>query len=171
MDFESSTLKIYSMENTKNPYETKPVFENDRLTDLVLHKDEVPDIRNGEIVNEPDDVEEKAIPVGEHRGKERSGNDCWFPIHFIFDNQAYTADVKKRKADVEEYHVYDVTPSIAHLPEPFIIAEHISRAKFDFPTNETYYPFALGTSIVKAITNGNSADMNNDINGDLSSLH
>ena len=154
------------MENSKYPVEANPVFENDRLTDLVLQKDDVPDIRNGEIVNEPEDVEEKAIPR-----KDDNGKDCWFPIHFTFDNQIYMADVKKRKADVEEYHVHDVTPSIAHLPEPFIIAEHISKVKFDFPTNETYYPFALGTAIVKAITNGNSTSMNNDINGDLSSLH
>jgi hypothetical protein len=154
------------MENSKYPVETKPVFENDRLADFVLHKDDVPDIRDGEIVNEPEDVEEKAIPR-----KDDNGKDCWFPIHFTFDNQIYMADVKKRKADVEEYHVYDVTPSISHLPEPFIIAEHISKVKFDFPTNETYYPLALGTAIVKAITNGNSPNMNSDINGDLSALH
>jgi hypothetical protein len=156
------------MENSKYPVEARSVFANDPLTDLVLHKDDVPDTRNSEIVNEPEDVEENSVPAS---GKEDSGKDCWFPIHFIFDNQVYTADVKKRKADVEEYHVYDVTPSIAHLPEPFIIAEHISRVKFDFPTNETYYPLALGTAIVKAITNGNSASVNNDINGDLLALH
>ena len=129
-------------------------FENDRLTELVLHKEDTPVIQNGEIINEPEDVEEKAIeaiPVND--GSNRS---CWFPIHFNFDGKDYTADVKKAETLLAEYHVSAVHPAIAHLPDPFIVAEHFSKEKFDFPVNETYYPAAFGLAVLKAITHNYS---------------
>jgi hypothetical protein len=48
------------MTNTDNFPREEPDFTNDQLTDVVLHKDDEPVVRNGEIINEPEDVEEKA---------------------------------------------------------------------------------------------------------------
>ena len=124
-------------------------FENDRLTDIVLHKDDTPVIQNGEIINEPEDVEEKAIPVEENNPM---SNICWFPIHFTYEGKEYTADVQKAETTHAEYHVSAVTPDVDHLPDPFVVAEHFSKEKFDFPVNETYYPAAFGLAVLKAIT-------------------
>jgi len=126
-------------------------FENDRLTDMVLHKDDTPVIKNGEIINEPEDVEEKAIP-GDQQPVDAAGKDCWFPIHFTYEGRDYTADVQKAETMNAEYHVSAVTPVIEHLPEPFVVAEHFSKEKFDFPVNETYYPAAFGLAVLRAIT-------------------
>jgi hypothetical protein len=79
---------------------------------------------------------------------------CWFPIHFAYNGIDHTADVQKRMHRCEEYHVSGVTPAIDHLPQPFIVAEHFSNEKYDFPVNEDYYPLAFGDAVVAAIREG-----------------
>src|SRR5882757_3306881 len=98
-------------------------FENDRLTDIVLHKDDTPVIQNGEVINEPEDVEERAIPGEEVPVSGGDNKACRFPIHFIYEGKNYTADVQKAETTHAEYHVTAVTPGIDHLPDPFIVAE------------------------------------------------
>jgi hypothetical protein len=146
------------MTNTNNLPREEPDFTNDQLTEMVLHKDDEPVIQNGEIINEPDDVEEKAVT--EDTGifsQDGDSSACWFPVHFSYNGVDYTADVKKEKAPVaEEYHVSGITPAIDHLPDPFIVAEHFSTKKYDFPVNETYYPLAFGDTVVMAIRDGNN---------------
>jgi len=133
----------------KNNESEQTDFQNDPVTDWVLHNSDQPVVKEGEIINEPDDVEEKAI-----------SSDCWFPIHFHFNGIDHTADVLKKETTVTEYHVTAVLPVIDHLPDPFIVASTLSKQAFDFPVNETYYPHALGSIIVEAIGNGcNRADI------------
>lgn len=133
--------------------ETAFTFTNDQLTDLILHKEDTPVIQNGEIINEPEDVQESAVET------EVDENEChFFPIHFNFGGIDYTADVQKAKNLFEEYHITGVQPAIDHLPEPYIIARHFADEKFDFPVNETYYPQLLGYAVIKAIHDGSSED-------------
>lgn len=119
-------------------------FPNDSLTDWVLHKEDQPVIRNGEIINEPEDVAEKSL----------GDKDCWFPIHFNYSGIDHTADVLKREGEITEYHVTAVLPVIDHLPDPYIVASTFSKDAFDFPVNETFYPRELGLIIKQAIGNG-----------------
>ena len=149
------------MTNTYNFPREEPDFTNDQLTDVVLHKDDEPVIQNGEIINEPDDVEEKAVSVEDADVFPLDGDSsaCWFPIHFSYNGIDHTADVQKKKTQfAEEYHVSGVTPTIDHLPDPFIIAEHFSDEKFDFPVNEEYYPLVFGDTVVSAIKDGSKKD-------------
>jgi hypothetical protein len=132
----------------------QPDFANDQFTDLLLHKEDEPVVKNDEITNKPDDVEEKVLDNEQLPFNGQDKKNCWFPIHFTYEGKDYTADVEKTQPPLEEYHVTAVMPAIDHLPEPYIIAVHFSKEKFDFPVNETYYPLALGTVIVKAITEG-----------------
>lgn len=145
------------MTNTNNFPREEPDFTNDQLTDIMLHKDDEPVIQNGEVINEPEDVEEKAAVADDADVFPLNGDSssCWFPIHFSYNGVDYTADVQKKKAELgDEYHVSGVTPAIDHLPEPFIIAEHFSSEKYDFPVNEEYYPLPLGDALVAAIQDG-----------------
>ena len=108
-----------------NHQPSKTEFTNDQLTDLVLHKDDEPIIPND--------------------------GACWFPIHFSYEGIDYTADVLRTQTPLAEYHVSGVTPAMEYLPDPFVIAEHFSKEKFDFPVNETYYPLAFGNTLLRAI--------------------
>lgn len=114
--------------------EREEPFSNDRLTDAVLHQEH--DAAAGE------EKTQDNVPPGA----------CSFPIHFGFRGVDYTADVQKHGEALAEYHVTGVHPSIDHLPDPYIVAEHISKEKYDFPVNEDYYPESLGAIIVSAIT-------------------
>lgn len=127
-------------------------FGNERLTDMVLHRDDEPVIENGEIINEPEDVEENTIPGEQMLTRGGENNPCLFPIHFEYEGENYTADVYKAETLHAEYYVSAVTPVVDHLPEPFVVAEHFSKEKFDFPVNETYYPSSFGLAVLKAIT-------------------
>jgi hypothetical protein len=151
------------MTNTDNFPREEPDFTNDQLTDVVLHKDDEPVIRNGEIINEPEDVEEKAAIAEDTDVFPLNGDNssCWFPIHFLYEGINHTADVQKKDAPVaREYHVSGVMPAIDHLPQPFIVAEHFSNEKYDFPVNEEYYPLGLGDMIVAAIREGTNQKRN-----------
>lgn len=153
------------MINTNNFPREEPDFTNDRLTDMVLHKDDETVIQNGEIINEPEDVEEKALVADDAEIFPLNGDSssCWFPIHFSYNGVDHTADVQRKKAELaDEYHVSGVTPAIDHLPVPFIIAEHFSNEKIDFPVNEDYYPLALGDALVAAIQEGSNQMENKD---------
>jgi hypothetical protein len=153
------------MINTDNIPREEPDFTNDQLTDMVLHKDDEPVVRNGEIINEPEDVEEQAVVADDADVFPLDGDSssCWFPIHFSYNGVDHTADVQKKKAPLaEEYHVSDVTPAIDHLPEPFIVAEHFSNGKYDFPVNEDYYPLVFGDKVVAAIQQGNNQTKNEE---------
>ncbi len=96
-------------------------------------------------VNFPGDEIKTAAPGNEP---------CLFPIHFSYEDKNYFADVQKKKSDLTEYHVTSVSPAIAHLPDPFIIAIHFSKVKFDFPVNETYYPLNFGLTLLRSIRDG-----------------
>ncbi len=109
-----------------NNHPPKNELTNDPLTDLFLHKDDETII--------PDD------------------GACWFPIHFSYQGIDYTADVLRTQTPLAEYHVTGVTPVMEYLPDPFVIAEHFSKEKFDFPVNETYYPLAFGNTVIRAIS-------------------
>jgi CRISPR/Cas system-associated exonuclease Cas4 (RecB family) len=134
------------MTNTNRPPEQDPEFTNDKLTDLVLHKDDEPIVENGEIINEPEDVEEQSADAAK--------KPCWFPIHFSYKDIHYTADVEKRLTPFAEYRVTAINPSISHLPDPYVVAEHFTKEKFDYPVNEEFYPHELGEIIIKAIGEG-----------------
>lgn len=149
------------MTNTHNSPREETDFVNDQFTDIVLHKDDEPVVQNGEIINEPDDVEERSVAVQDAamfpQKNSDSSSSCWFPIHFTYKGVDHTADVQRVKAPLsEEYHVSGIIPSIDHLPDPFIVAEHFSKEKFDFPVNEEYYPVAFGDRIVSAIRDGSN---------------
>jgi hypothetical protein len=96
------------MTNTFNLPREEPDFTNDQLTDVVLHKDDEPVVRDGEIINEPEDVEEKALVADDAEVFPLNGNSsaCWFPIHFAYNGIDHTADVQRKKTPVgEEYHI------------------------------------------------------------------
>jgi hypothetical protein len=83
--------------------------------------------------------------------KEKTAS-SWFPIHFVYLGKDYTADVQKVESVLAEYHISGITPAIDHIPDPFVIAEHFSKEKFDFPVNEMYYPASFGHNVLKAIS-------------------
>ncbi len=74
-----------------------------------------------------------------------------FSIRFAFHNTIYHAQVFKKETTVMEYHVSNVQPLLAYLPDPFIVASNLRRDLFDFPVNEEYYPIGFGKSVVAAI--------------------
>jgi hypothetical protein len=74
-----------------------------------------------------------------------------FSIRFAFNNLIYHAQVLQKEITVMEYHVSNVKPEVAFLPDPFIVASNLRRDLFDFPVNETHYPIGFGKSIVAAI--------------------
>ena len=125
----------------------EPEFTNDKVADMVLHKDDEP-VLNDEAGAEAEN------PVQEWTGEGVNKGDCWFPIHFSYAGKNYTADVQKKPGVSAEYHVTAITPSIDQLPDPYVIAEHFTKEKYDFPVNETYYPFAFGETVLMAIEEG-----------------
>jgi hypothetical protein len=74
-----------------------------------------------------------------------------FSIRFVFNGIIYHAQVLQKETTVMEYHVREVRPLLAYLPDPFIVASNLRRDLFDFPVNETYYPVSFGKAIVAAI--------------------
>jgi hypothetical protein len=74
-----------------------------------------------------------------------------FSIRFAFNSVIYHAQVLPKETTVMEYHVSNVKPEVAYLPNPFIVASNLRRDLFDFPVNETHYPIGFGKSIVAAI--------------------
>ena len=74
-----------------------------------------------------------------------------FPIRFVYNGLAYTAEVYQKETTVMEYHVVGVQPAIDYLPDPFVVASNLRRDLFDFPVNETFYPASLGKIMVGAI--------------------
>lgn len=134
------------MTYTQHPGD-EPDFPHDKVADVVLHKDDDPEVPAPAAENEP---------VEEWTGDGVNDGNCWFPIHFSHAGVNYTADVQTRIGDVKEYHVSGVTPAIDYLPDPYVIAEHISREKYDYPVNEAYYPEVLGQAMVRAIEDGSN---------------
>lgn len=145
------------MPQLHHPGGDEPDFANDPLADMVLHKDDehlAP--LSGEAEHLPD-----GQPVEEWTGDGVNNGDCWFPIHFSYQDTNYTADVQQKTGMVKEYHVSGVSPAIDHLPDPYVVAEHISRTKYDFPVNESWYPIELGNTIVLAIEDGSNQRLRN----------
>ncbi|MES2328846.1 MAG: hypothetical protein V4539_04535 [Bacteroidota bacterium] len=145
------------MTNIYQPAREETGFTNDQLTEMVLHKDDEPIIQNGEIIDEPDDVDDNAIVAADADVFPLAGDSstCWFPIHFSYNGTDHTGDVQRIQTQLaEEFHVSSVIPAIDHLPEPFIVAELFSGEKVDYPVNESYYPTELGNTIRKAIRQG-----------------
>jgi hypothetical protein len=140
----------------------EPAFTNDKVADLILHKDDEPVLQN--------DAPEEKQAIEEWTGDGVNDGKCWFPIHFSYEGRNYTADVQKITGETAEYMVSGVTPSVDHLPDPYVIAEHISKEKYDFPVNETYYPLAFGNTVLKAIEDGGNLNGNTD-DADQTDLH
>lgn len=132
--------------NTNQPGGNEPEFPNDKITDVILHKDDEPTYG--------DDKDGSEKPVEEWTGDGVNDGNCWFPIHFDYEGKHYTADVQQKQNIYKEYHVSGVTPVIDHLPIPFVIAEHFTKEKYDYPVNEEYYPVSLGEALLKAIEEG-----------------
>jgi hypothetical protein len=135
------------MTQTNHPGNDEPAFSNDKITDMVIHKDD--DL----LFDEPGGTVEKP-DMEEWTGDGVNRGNCWFPIHFVYNGENHTADVQKKLGTVAEYHVSGVDPSIDHLPDPYVVAEHFTKEKYDFPVNETYYPLEFGNTIVQAIEEG-----------------
>lgn len=128
----------------------EPDFTKDTFEDMVLHKDDEPVVRDE--ANEPGPDAFK--PMEEWTGHGVNDGNCWFPVHFNYGGQHYTADVQKKMTPFAEYNVSGITPAVDHLPDPFVVAQHFKDAKYDFPVNEDYYPESFGATIVKAIEEG-----------------
>lgn len=141
------------MTQIQHPGGTEPAFSNDPVADMVLHKDDDA-LLYGEAPGKETDVLPPNLPTEEWTGDGVNNGDCWFPIHFTYAGTNYTADVQQRTGVTKEFHVYGMTPAIDHLPEPYVVAEHISKEKYDFPINETHYPMAFGRAVVAAIEEG-----------------
>lgn len=147
------------MTYTNQPGDKDPAFSNDKLTDLVIHKDD--DALYSEEEKESGEGEK---PVEEWTGDGVNDGNCWIPIHFTYNGKDYTADVQHKLNIYKEYHVSGITPAVDRLPDPFVIAEHFTREKFDFPVNEEYYPKAFGDAVLKAIEDGANLEGNESEN-------
>lgn len=136
----------------------EPAFTNDQVADMVLHKDDDTMLQNETHADEPQD-RPAYLPTEEWTGDGFNNGDCWFPIHFTYDGINYTADVQQKIGTVKEFYVCGMTPSIIHLPDPYVVAEHFSKEKYDFPVNEMFYPASFGHAVIAAIEEGSNQEL------------
>lgn len=114
--------------------------DQDPLAEWVREQGAEPIVTDGEIVNEPDDVEERSMKI----------DDQVFDIHFQYQNISYHARVVCKNGPELIFLVSALTPAITCFPDPFVITRSAEN-KFEFPMNKHHYPTALGCTIIEAI--------------------